>query len=177
MVVSVILLSGPFTTVSSLHGNVPHFTHFYLFVLRVSFVGGLLPPPTTTISVFTSLQVACKTLSNLVRTSALTGITGAEGGGGSINIQGEEQKKLDIISNDIMKDALKWSGQLATLASEEEDTPVGIEVSAEEADFWGWGSDSVILDNTGRYVAVFDPLDGSSNVDAGIPVGTCVLLH
>lgn len=71
-----------------------------------------------------------------------------------------------------MKDALKWSGQLATLASEEEDTPVGIEVSAEEADFWGWGSDSVILDNTGRYVAVFDPLDGSSNVDAGIPVGT-----
>ena len=116
-------------------------------------------------------------MSNLVRTSALTGITGAEGGGGSINIQGEEQKKLDIISNDIMKDALKWSGQLATLASEEEDTPVGIEVSAEEADFWGWGSDSVILDNTGRYVAVFDPLDGSSNVDAGIPVGTCVLLH
>ena len=88
------------------------------------------------------------------------------------NTKGEEQKKLDIISNDIMKDALKWSGQLATLASEEEDTPVGIEVSAEEADFWGWGSDSVILDNTGRYVAVFDPLDGSSNVDAGIPVGT-----
>ena len=58
-------------------------------------------------SVFTSLQVACKTLSNLVRTSSLSGLTGLEGGGGSINVQGEEQKKLDVIANDVLKRALK----------------------------------------------------------------------
>jgi hypothetical protein len=51
--------------------------------------------------------VACKTLSNLVRTSSLSGLTGLEGGGGSINVQGEEQKKLDVIANDVLKRALK----------------------------------------------------------------------
>jgi fructose-1,6-bisphosphatase I len=115
--------------------------------------------------VFTSLQVACKTLSNLVRRSSLTGITGLEDGGGSINIQGEEQKKLDVISNDVLKNALKWSGQLTTLASEEEDKPVDVMGDSVY-------SSEILVENTGRYVAVFDPLDGSSNVDAGIPVGT-----
>ncbi|OEU14166.1 putative fructose-1,6-bishosphatase [Fragilariopsis cylindrus CCMP1102] len=116
-------------------------------------------------SIFTSLQVACKTLSNLVRRSSLTGITGLEDGGGSINIQGEEQKKLDVISNDVLKNALRWSGQLTTLASEEEDRPVDIMGNSVS-------SSEILLEDTGRYVAVFDPLDGSSNVDAGIPVGT-----
>jgi fructose-1,6-bisphosphatase I len=51
--------------------------------------------------------VACKTLSSLVRTSNLSGLTGLEGGGGSINVQGEEQKKLDVIANDVLKRALK----------------------------------------------------------------------
>jgi len=116
-------------------------------------------------SIFTCLQVACKTMSNLVRTSALSGLTGLEEGGGSINIQGEEQKKLDVISNDVMKKALRWSGQLATIASEEEDVPVNV---MGDAQF----SSDIIIEDSGRYVAVFDPLDGSSNVDAGIPVGT-----
>ena len=109
--------------------------------------------------------MACKTLSNLVRTSALSGLTGLEDGGGSINIQGEEQKKLDVISNDVLKRALRWSGQLSTLASEEEDAPVDVMGSSVF-------SNDIIVKNSGRYVAVFDPLDGSSNVDAGIPVGT-----
>jgi len=116
-------------------------------------------------SIFTSLQVACKTLSNLVRTSALSGLTGLEDGGGSINIQGEEQKKLDVIANNVLKNALKWSGQLSTIASEEEEKPFNI---MGDSVF----SNDIILENSGRYVAVFDPLDGSSNVDAGIPVGT-----
>jgi len=116
-------------------------------------------------SIFTSLQVACKTLSNLVRTSAISGLTGLEDGGGSINVQGEEQKKLDVISNEVLKKALRWSGQLATIASEEEDLPVNV---MGDAVF----SNDIIIENSGRYVAVFDPLDGSSNVDAGIPVGT-----
>ncbi len=109
--------------------------------------------------------MACKTLSNLVRRSAISGLTGLEDGGGSINVQGEEQKKLDVISNDVLKNALRWSGELATLASEEEDVPVSI---LDNGDF----SSEIIVENSGRYVAVFDPLDGSSNVDAGIPVGT-----
>eukprot|EP00532_Pseudo-nitzschia_australis_P001779 CAMPEP_0168185456 /NCGR_PEP_ID=MMETSP0139_2-20121125/13856_1 /TAXON_ID=44445 /ORGANISM="Pseudo-nitzschia australis, Strain 10249 10 AB" /LENGTH=489 /DNA_ID=CAMNT_0008107293 /DNA_START=67 /DNA_END=1536 /DNA_ORIENTATION=- len=116
-------------------------------------------------SIFTSLQVACKTLSNLVKTSAISGLTGLEDGGGSINVQGEEQKKLDVIANDVLKRALRWSGQLSTLASEEEDKPVNI---MGDAIF----SADILIENSGRYVAVFDPLDGSSNVDAGIPVGT-----
>ena len=88
-----------------------------------------------------------------------------EDGGGSINVQGEEQKKLDVISNDVLKNALRWSGELSTLASEEEDVPVSI-LGNEDS------SNEIIVEQSGRYVAVFDPLDGSSNVDAGIPVGT-----
>ena len=120
-------------------------------------------------SIFTSLQVACKTLSSLVRTVALTGTTGFHDGGGSVNVQGEEQKKLDVIANDVMKQALHWSGKLGTLASEEEDTPVPL------VDVIGnpvYSDDNLVLDTEGRFVAVFDPLDGSSNIDAGIPVGT-----
>lgn len=100
-----------------------------------------------------------------MRRSAISGLTGLEDGGGSINVQGEEQKKLDVIANDVLKDALRWSGELATLASEEEDLPVNILGDSVY-------SNDIIVENSGRYVAVFDPLDGSSNVDAGIPVGT-----
>jgi len=132
-------------------------------------------------SIFTSLQVACKTISTIVRHSALDGTTGLEGGGGSINVQGEEQKKLDIICNDVLKSAFKWSGKLATLASEEEDAPVDSKKQINNnsgtrmiKDALGNPSFSgeVLLESEGNYVAVFDPLDGSSNVDAGIPVGT-----
>lgn len=120
-------------------------------------------------SIFTSLQVACKTLSNLVRTSALSGLTGLEAGGGSVNVQGEEQKKLDVIANDVLKRALKWNGKLATIASEEEDSPVNVlQDNLGNPVF----SNDIVVESGGHYVAVFDPLDGSSNIDAGIPVGT-----
>lgn len=121
-------------------------------------------------SIITSLSVACKTLSNLVRTSALTGLTGAQDGGGSINVQGEEQKKLDVLANDVLKRALQWSGQLATLASEEEDSPVSVSITDNRGN--PVYSNDILVEREGRFVAVFDPLDGSSNVDAGIPVGT-----
>lgn len=120
-------------------------------------------------SIFTSLSVACKTLSNLVRTSALSGLTGLEDGGGSINVQGEEQKKLDVIANDVLKRALKWTGKLSTIASEEEDDPIGVMLDAIGNPVF---SNDIIVEESGRFTAVFDPLDGSSNIDAGIPVGT-----
>lgn len=74
---------------------------------------------------------------------------------GETNVQGEEQKKLDVLSNDIMVNALRASGKTAVLVSEE----------LEEA---------IIIDpkNRGRYCVVFDPLDGSSNIDAGVNIGT-----
>ena len=70
-------------------------------------------------------------------------------------MQGEEQKKLDILSNDIMVNSLRASGKTAVLVSEE----------LEEA---------IIIDekHRGKYCVVFDPLDGSSNIDAGVNIGT-----
>ena len=74
---------------------------------------------------------------------------------GETNVQGEEQKKLDVLSNDIMINSLRASGKTAVLVSEE----------LEEA---------VIIEDRykGKYCVVFDPLDGSSNIDAGVNIGT-----
>lgn len=121
------------------------------------------------VSVMTSVERACKTISNLVRRAPIEAadILGLEEGGGSINIQGEEQKKLDVITNTVLKNALRFSGKMAVLASEEEDAPVGM-----EDDFTATYNKEVIIEEGQKYVAVFDPLDGSSNVDANIPTGT-----
>lgn len=70
-------------------------------------------------------------------------------------MQGEEQKKLDVLSNDIMINALRASGKTAVLVSEELDDAIIIEGSQK-----------------GKYCVVFDPLDGSSNIDAGVNIGT-----
>ena len=123
-------------------------------------------------TIFTALQTATKTISKLVRNSHFNGMHGLhnEENGGSVNIQGEEQKKLDVVTNDVIKKALKWSGKFTSFASEEEDDPVpvfnnlGNEVYSNDV--------IVTTEETSGYVAVFDPLDGSSNVDAGIPTGT-----
>lgn len=106
-------------------------------------------------SLMSSIQLACKKISSLVQRAGITNLTGMEGGGGSVNIQGEEQKKLDVLSNEVLKNALRYSGKMGVIASEEEDEPVMV--------------DEVY---SGNYVAVFDPLDGSSNIDAGIATGT-----
>ena len=118
-------------------------------------------------SIFTSIQTACKSISSLVRRAPLEGTTGLEDGGGSINVQGEEQKKLDVICNSVLKNALSWAGKLGTVASEEEDEPILLDNRGNKA-----YSNDVLVEQEGQYIAVFDPLDGSSNVDAGIPTGT-----
>jgi fructose-1,6-bisphosphatase I len=74
---------------------------------------------------------------------------------GDTNVQGEEQKKLDVLSNDIMINSLRASGKTCVLISEELEQPVIIEDKYR-----------------GKYCVVFDPLDGSSNIDAGVNVGT-----
>lgn len=86
---------------------------------------------------------------------------------GEVNVQGEDQKKLDVVINDLLKRALRIKGRLGILASQEEDTPVDLMPSS--------ASDKeVLIDESEKYVAFFDPLDRSSNVDAGIPTGTIV---
>ncbi|KAA8494021.1 Fructose-1,6-bisphosphatase, chloroplastic [Porphyridium purpureum] len=102
-----------------------------------------------------AIALACKKISSLVARAGLSNLTGLEEGGGSINVQGEEQKKLDVLSNEVLKNALRFSGKMGIMASEEEDKPVLVDELT-----------------SGSYIAVFDPLDGSSNIDANIATGT-----
>jgi fructose-1,6-bisphosphatase I len=101
---------------------------------------------------------ACKRISIAVGKGALGGVLGEAGGadGASINVQGEAQKKLDVLSNEILLEANAWGGHLAALASEEMDHSQPI------PDVFPRGS----------YLLLFDPLDGSSNIDVNISVGT-----
>ncbi|KAF7976310.1 hypothetical protein HWV62_7017 [Athelia sp. TMB] len=100
----------------------------------------------------TAIQVTSKFIATNVRRARLINLVGMAG---ETNIQGEEQKKLDILSNDIMVNALRASGKTAVLVSEELEHAVIIEER-----------------NRGKYCVVFDPLDGSSNIDAGVNIGT-----
>ena len=75
---------------------------------------------------------------------------------GTKNIQGEAQKTLDVLSNEILLEANEWGGNLAALASEEMDEPRPIPTHYPR----------------GEYLLLFDPLDGSSNIDVNISVGT-----
>ena len=101
---------------------------------------------------------ACKRISIAVGKGALGGVLGEAGNAGeaSINIQGEAQKKLDVIANDVLMEANAWGGHLAGLASEEMDHSQPI------PDVYPRGNDLLL----------FDPLDGSSNIDVNISVGT-----
>ena len=74
---------------------------------------------------------------------------------GETNVQGEEQKKLDVLANDIMINSLRASGKTAVLVSEENEEAIFIDER-----------------HKGKYCVVFDPLDGSSNIDAGVNIGT-----
>ena len=104
-------------------------------------------------SLLNDVVTACKKISHLVNRGNLIGVLGSAD---SENVQGEVQKKLDIITNDIMVDALNWTGHLAGMASEEIDGVIPIPSQYPK----------------GKYLALFDPLDGSSNIDVNLAVGT-----
>ena len=104
-----------------------------------------------------SLATAIKIISNQVNRGALVGVLGNAGGdGSSINVQGEVQKKLDVISNEIMLQENEWAGHVSGMASEEME---GVYTLPEHC-------------RRGKYLLVFDPLDGSSNIDVNLTVGT-----
>jgi len=135
----------------------------------MSEVAMLNPELTELTSVFGGIDTACKALSNLVKRSQLPS-SETLGYQGAVNIQGEDQKKLDVLSNDILKRALRFTGRMAVLASEEEDLPV--DIRPENAQ-----KSEIVVDDFEKFVVVFDPLDGSSNVDAGCPTGTIIGIY
>ena len=104
-------------------------------------------------SLLNDVVTACKVISNLVNHGALVGVLGAAG---TENVQGEDQKKMDVISNDVFLKTNEWSGHLAAMASEEMDEIYHIPSQYPR----------------GKYLLTFDPLDGSSNIDVNVSVGT-----
>ncbi|MEZ8142481.1 class 1 fructose-bisphosphatase [Enterovibrio sp. FF113] len=100
-----------------------------------------------------AIVTACKEISDDVNRGQLINVLGSAE---TENVQGETQKKLDIISNDIMLRALEWSGHLAGMASEEMEEVYPIPSKYP----------------TGKYLLVFDPLDGSSNTEVNVSIGT-----
>jgi len=102
--------------------------------------------------VLASISTACKQIAALVLRAPISNLTGVQG---AVNVQGEDQKKLDVISNEVFSNCLKSSGRTGVIASEEEDVPVAVEQSY-----------------SGNYIVVFDPLDGSSNIDAAVSTGS-----
>ncbi len=96
---------------------------------------------------------ACKSISHAVNKGALGGVLGSAN---SENVQGEVQKKLDIIANEVLIEANEWGGHLAGMASEEMDTILSVPNRYP----------------AGEYLLLFDPLDGSSNIDVNVSIGT-----
>ncbi|MEY8203831.1 MAG: class 1 fructose-bisphosphatase [Bermanella sp.] len=93
---------------------------------------------------------ASKEIALLLQKGAMSGVLGSAE---QENVQGETQKKLDVISNDLLKDTLQACPVVAGIASEEEDLPVP-------------------ANKDGEFLVIFDPLDGSSNIDINVTVGT-----
>ncbi len=109
------------------------------------------PRPDLT-SLLNDIQTACKLIAVAASRGALYKSPLAAG----VNGQGELQKPLDVIANDIMIRTVEWGGQLAGMVSEELEAPYDIPEAYPR----------------GRYLLLFDPLDGSSNIDVNMPVGT-----
>jgi fructose-1,6-bisphosphatase I/sedoheptulose-1,7-bisphosphatase len=99
------------------------------------------------------VRLACKRIATLVGKGALAGTLGRAG---SVNVQGEEQMKLDVAANEIFLRTNEWGGTLAAMASEEMEAPYAIPAEYPK----------------GRYLLAFDPLDGSSNIEVNAPVGS-----
>ena len=102
------------------------------------------------VSVVDSITITCKNIAGRLRGGALSGLYGSAE---QENIQGEVQKNLDVISNDLLKQVLLANRSVAGIASEEEE-------------------DVIAGNEEGQYLVTFDPLDGSSNIDVNVTVGT-----
>lgn len=97
-----------------------------------------------------ALQFAFKFIAYNIRRATLVNLVGLAG---AANKSGDEQKKLDVIGDEIFVNAMRSCGKVKVLVSEEQE-------------------EAIVFDNNGRYCVVCDPIDGSSNLDAGVSVGT-----
>lgn len=107
-----------------------------------------------------SIRLAAKVVNHEIRKAGLVDITGASG---DINVQGETQQKLDVLANDLFKQTLINREIVCGIASEEEDDFVVVEGNNKE--------------NNNKYVLLMDPLDGSSNIDVNVSVGTIFSIY
>ncbi|MEQ1884909.1 MAG: class 1 fructose-bisphosphatase [Bryobacteraceae bacterium] len=104
-------------------------------------------------SLLSGMTLATKAIQAQVRRAGLVDVIGSAG---ETNVQGEEQQKLDVYANQMLLHCLGRRDAVAMLVSEENDEPVTFDRARD----------------TGRYIVVFDPLDGSSNIDVNVSVGT-----
>ena len=102
--------------------------------------------------------LAAKIISRNVRRAGLSDILGEMG---TTNVQGEMQQKLDVFANETIRNSLQHTGRTCVLASEEDEEPVPV-------------PDGLPV---GKYVLLYDPLDGSSNIDVNVPIGTIFSIH
>lgn len=109
-------------------------------------------------SLLTDISLAAKIISLEVNKAGLVDILGFTG---STNVQGEKVKKLDVYAHDMLLNAMMHRGQLAVMASEEEEEIIHVPQGVE----------------SGKYVLLFDPLDGSSNIDANVSIGTIFSIY
>ncbi|MDW6018780.1 class 1 fructose-bisphosphatase [Vibrio plantisponsor] len=110
-------------------------------------------------SLLASIRLAAKIVNREINKAGLADITGASG---QDNVQGEEQQKLDVYANDKFKAALEARDQVCGVASEEEDEAVAFNKD---------------LNKNAKYVVLMDPLDGSSNIDVNVSVGTIFSIY
>ncbi len=102
-------------------------------------------------TVFGALGKACGEIAKKIRLAGLSDVYGAYG---AVNVQGEQQQKLDVYANEVLTKTLGELSSVAAIVSEEDDAPV-------------------VFDRYGaKFVVIFDPLDGSSNIDVNVNVGT-----
>jgi fructose-1,6-bisphosphatase I/sedoheptulose-1,7-bisphosphatase len=104
-------------------------------------------------ALITAVSLACKAISRKVAFGALAGVLGSAG---SANVQGEDQKHLDVLANDIFLRANEWGGLVAGMLSEEMEAAYTLPAEYPR----------------GKYLLLFDPLDGSSNIDVNVSVGS-----
>ena len=106
------------------------------------------------------LCLAAKIISRQVRRAGLTDILGESG---AINVQGEVQQKLDLFANETVRHSVEHTGRVCVVASEEDEHPIPVQVREDR--------------RGGKYVLMYDPLDGSTNIGVNVSIGTIFSIH
>src|SRR6516162_1367820 len=108
--------------------------------------------------ILSGITLATKMIEARIRRAGLTDILGAAG---ATNVQGEDQQKLDVFANQALLHCLGVRENVVALISEENENPITFQRGAD----------------AGKYIIVFDPLDGSSNIDVNVSVGTIFSIY